>query len=159
MDTFLKGSPSYYNDDKELPILERISKEKKHLYTVEDIAKLLLNPKLKSSKFVTNKVPTMICSSVSFVVDLDSLDAKEDIMSDDMGVWRNNRTDRIDFEVTFQNCAVKDIRKCSSDFLSPNRYMLKRVYHTHLTCQTLRKITAFIHGTYLYVLSIVKCIL
>jgi len=82
MDTFLKGSPSYYNDDKELPILERISKEKKRLYSVEDIAKLLLNPKLKSSKFVTNKVPTMICSSVSFVVDLDSLDAKEDIMSE-----------------------------------------------------------------------------
>jgi len=75
LDTFLKGSPTYYNDDKELPILEKLSKETKCVYSVEDIARLLLNPKLKSSKFVANKVITMICSSVFFVVKVDSLDA------------------------------------------------------------------------------------
>ena len=71
--------------DKELPILEKLSKETKCVYSVEDIARLLLNLKLKSSKFVANKVITMICSSVPFVVNVDSLDAKEDLMSDDMG--------------------------------------------------------------------------
>lgn len=61
-----------------MPILEQICKEKKRLYSVEDIAGLLLNPTMKLSKFVANKVPTMISSSVSFVV---SLEAKEDILS------------------------------------------------------------------------------
>lgn len=81
------------------------------------------------------------------MVDLDSLDAKEDIISDDMGVWRNNRTDKIDIEVSFQDLSVKEVKKCTSGSLAQNRYLLKRVYRTHLTDQTLRKITAFIYGT------------
>lgn len=47
LDAFLNGSPSYYNGDKDMPILERINKEKKRVYTIEDIVKLLLNPNLK----------------------------------------------------------------------------------------------------------------
>lgn len=146
LDAFLKGSPSYYNDDQAMSILERVSKEKKRFYSIEDIVKLLLNPNLNSSTFVATKVPTMICSSVSFVVNLDSLDEREDILSDDMGVWRNNGTDKTSVEVTFQNSLVKSINKCSSDSNSSNSYTVKRVYRTHLTDRTLRKTTAFVYG-------------
>jgi len=88
--------------------LERLRKDKKRLYSVEDIVRLLLNPKLKLSKFVANKVPATISSSMSFVVNLDNLDAKEDTLCDDMGVWQNNRTDKIELDVTFQNSAIRE---------------------------------------------------
>jgi len=65
LNAFLKGTPSYYNGDKAIPMLPI---ERKRLYSAEDILKLLLHSDLKSSRFVATKVPTMICNSVSFVV-------------------------------------------------------------------------------------------
>ena len=143
LDVFLKGSPSYYNDDKDMPILERISNDKKRVYSIEEIVKLLLNPNLRLSKFVATKVPTMICSSASFVVNLDSLDIREDITADDIGVWRNNGTDKTNVKVIFHNSSIKEVKKCSSIV---NSYTVKRVYRTHSTDRTLRKTTAFIYG-------------
>jgi len=104
---FLRRLPTYYNNDKEMPIFGKtIHKDKKRLYSVEDIVRLLLNPKLKSSRFVANKVPATVSSSMSFVIKLDNLDAKEDTLCSDMGVWRNNRTDKIELDVIFQNSAT-----------------------------------------------------
>ena len=143
LDVFLEGSPSYYNDDKDMPILEKISKYKKRVYSIEEIVKLLLNPNLRSSKFIATKVPNMVCSSVSFVVNLDSLDTREDITADDMGVWRNNGTDKSNVEVIFHNNSIKEVKKCSSIV---NSYTVKRVYRTHSTDRTLRKTTAFIYS-------------
>lgn len=69
-------------------VLEKLTMERKRLYSVEDIVKLLLHPDLKHSKFVATKVPTMISNSVSFIVNLDRLEVPDDILSDDMGVGR-----------------------------------------------------------------------
>lgn len=60
--------------------------DRKRLYSVEDIVQLLLHPNLKSSKFVATEVPTMVCHNMSFIVNLDYLDAQDDILADDMGV-------------------------------------------------------------------------
>ena len=123
-----------------MPILERISKDKKRVYSIEEIVKLLLNPNLRLSKFVATKVPNVVYSSVSFVVNLDT---REDITADAMGVWRNNGTDKTNVEVIFHNNSIKEVKKCSSIV---NSYTVKRVYCTHSTDRTLRKTTAFIYG-------------
>ena len=129
LNVFLKGTPSYYDNDIEMPVLEKLTMERKRLHSVEDIIKLLFHLDLKYSKIVATKVPTMVCNSVSFVVNLDHLEALEDILSDDMGVWKNNGTDKTYVNVSFENSIVKIVMKNSSaDAQSVNTYMVKRVY-------------------------------
>jgi len=147
LNAFLKGAPSYYNNDEAMPILEKLPMERKRLYSVDDIIKLLLHPNIKSSEFVATKVPTMICNSLSFLVNLDHLDAPEDILSDDMGVWKHNGTDKTYRNVAFTDTGVSKITPCSSkDAKSASTYMIKRVYRTHGTNRHLKKITAFVYG-------------
>jgi len=147
LSTYIKGTPSYYNGDKEIPILGRILQRRKRIYSVEDITRILLHPSLKSSKFIATKVPTSISESMSFVVNLDCLKAHEDVVADDMGVWRNNGVDLTRVCVSFQDSCPMEIRKLSSkDVHSANTYCVKRVYRIHATDQSLRKITAFVFG-------------
>ena len=114
LNAFLKGAPSYYNRDKAMPILEKLPMERKRLYSVDDVVKLLLHPNIRSSGFVDTKVPTMISNSLSFLVNLDHLDAPEDILSDDMGVWKHNGTDKTYRNVTFKDSGVSKVTLCSS---------------------------------------------
>ena len=100
LNAFLKGTSTYYDDDQEISILEKLTMKIKRLYSVENIIKLLLHPDLKHSRFITTKVPTMISNSVSFIVNLNCLKAPEDVLSDDMGVWKNNGTDKTYVDVT-----------------------------------------------------------
>ena len=88
LNAFLKGTPTYYNDDQEIPILEKLTIERKRLYSVEDIVKLLLHPDLKHSRYVASKVPTMISNSVSFIVNLNCLEAPEDVYQMTWGYGR-----------------------------------------------------------------------
>ena len=84
---------------------------------------------------------------MSFVVNLDCLEAQEDVVADDMGVWRNNGVDLTRVRVTFQDSCPMEIRKVfSKDVHSANTYCVKRVYRIHLTDQSFRKITAFVYG-------------
>ena len=150
LSAYIKGAPIYYNGDKGLPILEKIQLHRKRLYSVEDVARILLHPLMKSSKFVAIKVPTSISESVSFVVNLDCLDAHEDVLADDMGVWRNNGVDLTRLHVSFQNSSPNEVRKVSpKDVHSTNTYCVKRVYWIRATDSSLRKITAFVYGKYL----------
>ena len=127
LSTYIKGTPSYYNGDKDIPILENILLHKKRIYSVEDITHILLHPLLKSSKFVAKKVPMSISESV--------------------GVWRNNGVDLTRVCVMFRNSCPIEIRKLSfKDVHSANIYCVKRVYRIHATDQSLRKITAFVYG-------------
>ena len=130
----------------DLPILEQISYTRKHLYSVEDIVRLLLHPPLKSSKFTCSKVPTSISKGVSFIVDLDSLHSKDDLSADDMGVWKNNRVDTSYVRVTMGTSSVHLVEKYTSKDRKSGTYLVKRVYRTHGTDKSLKKITAFIHG-------------
>ena len=58
----------YYEDDPDLPIFERISPNRKRLYSVEDIVHTLLHPDIHSSPVTCKKVPQYkaihICSHV-----------------------------------------------------------------------------------------------
>ena len=44
----------------------------------------------------------MISNSVSFIVNLNCLEALEDVLLDDMGVWKNNGTDKTYVDVTLE---------------------------------------------------------
>ena len=114
LNAYIKLTPKYYDDDMDLPILEQISYTRKWLYSVEDIARMLLHPSLKSSKFVCTKVPTSASKRVSFVINLDSLDSKDDASADDVGVWKNNRVDTSYIHVTMEKSSVKMAQKRTS---------------------------------------------
>ena len=147
LDLILKGVPSFYSDDCDLPILEWIDPHRKRLYTVEDIAHLLLHPMLQGSQFVSTKVPTSICKGVAFVVDLDRLDSKDDVHADDMGVWKNNGVDTTHVRVTFSQYHVKRVEKCAPPRgHSAHTYAVKRVYRIHDTDRSLKKLTACVYG-------------
>lgn len=155
LDVCVKQEPEYYNGDPSLPILERIAPNRKRLYSVEDIARLLLHPMLKSSKLTCTKVPASICGNVSLVVNLDGLDNPDDVLSDDMGVWRNNGviTDRV--LVKFAANEVQQVEKCSpAGAPSASSYSVKRVYRTHGTDSSLKKLTAYVYGMYIHTLLV-----
>ena len=82
-----------------------------------------------------------ICESVSFMIDIDQLE-REDILSDDMGVWKNNGVDTTFVRVAISKNKVKRVAKCTS----PGSYSVKRVYRTHGTDKSLKKRTTFLYG-------------
>ena len=43
---------------------------------------------LQSSQYISTKVPTSISA---LVVNLDQVDNREDVLSDDMGVWKSKK--------------------------------------------------------------------
>ncbi len=133
-DTKSTNVPKFYNDDPNLPIFMVVNPSRKRLYSVEDIVRILLRPDLQSSGLVCHKVPTSICQSVCFIVDLDSLENKDDILSDDLGVWKNNGIDTTRVKVKFsQSKVVKSVEKCKT---SVGTYSVKRVYRIHGTDNT-----------------------
>ena len=139
--------PEYYCADPDLPIFERIRASRKRLYSVQDVAQILLSPSLLSSKFICSKVPTSICDNVSFVIHLDRLEDKRDVLSDDMGSWKNNGVDTTQICVSLSESEVKSVEKCDVDDDNGfTAYSIKRVYRTHTTDGTLKKLTAYIYG-------------
>ena len=145
---WMKQEPEYYCADPDLPIFERIHASRKRLYSVQDVAQILLSPSLLSSKFVCSKIPTSICENVSFIIHLDRLEDKKDVLSDDMGSWKNNGVDTTHIRVnSFSDSEVESVEKCDAD--DDNgvpTYSIKRVYRTHTTDGSLKKLTAYIYG-------------
>ena len=62
------------------------------------------------------------------------------------GVWKNNRVDTSFVKVTMERSSVRAVVKCSSKDQKSGTYSVKRVYRTHGTAKSLKKITAFING-------------
>ena len=73
------------------------------------------DPKLQSSKWVCSSVPTFISSSVDFVVDTNRLKDKNDLLCDDMGVWKRSAVDTGKYVVKTLNGEVMSTVKSSSD--------------------------------------------
>lgn len=144
---WMEREPEYYCADPDLPIFERIHASRKRLYSIKDVAQLLLSPSLLSSKFVCSKVSTSICENISFVIHLDRLDDKRDVLSDDMGAWKNNGVDTTHICVSFSESEVDSVERCDPvDASGLSTYSIKRVYRTHTTDGSLKKLTAYIYG-------------
>ena len=71
-----------------------------------------------------------------------------------MGVWKNNGVDTSYVRVTMGKSAVHLVQKCSAKDRKSGTYSVKRVYRTHATDKSLKKITAFIYGKYKYTIKI-----
>ena len=137
-----KKEPEFYEGDAQLPIFAHISSAKKHVFQIADSVRCLLHPLLQKSYYCP-KVPTLITSNVSFIVDTSALEDYDDICCDDMGTWKNNRVDKSFFAVKLTENAV-DVAKCASQ--KKDVYMAKRVYRIHGTDKSLKKITTTLYG-------------
>ena len=91
-----------------------------------------------------SKVPTSVSSNVVFVVDVNKLDDPNDLLCDDMGVWRNNGVDNVCYLISLSNGQISTIEK--RFFSDETAYTLKHVYHVHGINAGLKKLTVYIYG-------------
>ena len=61
------------------------------------------------------KFATSICDNVSFVIHLDRLEDKRDVLSDDMGSWKNNGVDTTQFVFRSLSRRSSQSEKCDVD--------------------------------------------
>ena len=145
MKSIAKKAPKYYESDTGLPIFTCLSSSKKRIFTVSDLVTCLLHPR-HDKRFFCRKVPTQISSNVAFIIDTSSLDNSEDIDSDDMGTWKNNRVDKSYVSVEITTNKVSSVAKTSGTSMKNGIFLVKRVYQIHGTDNSLRKITTSIYG-------------
>ena len=139
-------APEYYEGDVGLPIFIRIPHARKRLFTVEDIVCSILWPSL-DKRHICSKVLIAISHNVSFLVDTDKLADPLDILSDDMGSWKNNRVDSIPVMVSKTKTEITSVERSEMPGRNTkNTYMLRRVYRVHRTDKTLKKIIATLYG-------------
>ena len=96
-------------------------------------------------------IPTFVNDNVSLVINLDFLDDSCDVLADNMGSWRNNGVHTTHFNVSVSSIKVKDVTICSS---KDGAYLLRRVYLTHSTDSSLKKLTAHIYGKWIHIIFI-----
>lgn len=95
------------------------------------------------------RFPAVLPTMLTFVVDTNKLGDKEDVAADDMGVWKNNWVDTGYVQVSMVKDEITQAKKCSTPTSnSPLVYTVKRVYRTHETNFSLRKLTASLYGEY-----------
>ena len=86
-----------------------------------------------------------MCENISSIVDVDHLE-DQDVLADDMGVWKNNGVDTSYVHATLSKRKVTHVEKCGPPSSSSDTYKVKRVYRTHATDGNLKKLTTYIHG-------------
>ena len=96
-------------------------------YSIEDAVKVLLHTPAKS---ICTQQPIGCSSSKTFVVDLSKLDHRDDIRSDDLGVWKNQGVKSSYCSVKFQNDDVQRVRVLENK-PAVMRYRLKCTYWSH----------------------------
>lgn len=124
MKSIAKKAPKYYESDTGLPIFTCLSSPKKRIFTISDLVTCLLHDK----RFFCHKVPTQISSNVAFIIDMSSLDNSEDIESDEMGTWKNNRVDKSYVSVEITTNKVSSVAKTSGTSMKNGIFLVKRVY-------------------------------
>ena len=92
----------YYNDNQRLPVYTR----KPRVLKPDEVADILL----EEWDFLPNKVCT--CQSLqiqhhcSFIVDLNSIKDSQDMKCDDLGVWKNNSSNKFTMDVSANEAIV-----------------------------------------------------
>ena len=80
---------------------------------MEDIVSIILWPTL-DKRFIAKKIPIAISHNDSFLVDTEKLADCQDILSDDMGAWKNNRFDSIHVTVSKTETEVQNVQRLQS---------------------------------------------
>ena len=78
------------------------------------------------------------------MVDANSLEDKNDLLCDDMGIWKNNGVDTSHYLVKKLNGEVISTEKLKSS--SDEAFTVKRVYRVHGTYASLKKLTVTVYG-------------
>jgi hypothetical protein len=145
----LNGKPEeYYEGDRRLPIFAKIPGSKKRLLSAEETIRCILHPGYQG-KHICSKAPTAVNHNVMFLVDTSKLEDPADVVCDDLGVWQNNRVDTLHFIVKRDQHMVGEVKKLSGKNRNAAMYTMKRVYRTHGTDKTFRKVTASVTGKYM----------
>ncbi len=132
----------FYNNNPKLPVFHHTSCR----YNARKIAEVLLHTNLPVEKIATSR-PVCVQNNVTFVVDLDKLQKKEDIRADDLGSWHCNGKRLI-------KCEVDKNGKCINVINNPKRhvcsgmYTIIRRYYEHMTARDFKKTIAEILGEY-----------
>ena len=117
----------YFDHNLKLPIYNR----KRCTYSAEDVIRILFE--VEKSKICTAQ-PYGCTKSYTFVIDHTTLDDKDDLKCDDLGVWHHNGVSTLYFDVKFEGPNVKEITRLGSKrpaVLHPSIYALKRCYWRH----------------------------
>ena len=96
------------------------------------LSRILLNPMLDTLGVLCSKVPTSISGNkiMSFVVDTSKLEHKDDIIANDMVMWKNNHVDREKVVATVSTSRVTCVDKCSGQG-STLTHTVNRLYRIH----------------------------
>ena len=84
---------------------------------------------------------------MSSLVNTEELSDPQDILSDNMGAWKNNRVNSIRMKVVKTAEEVAIVKRIESHVKQTlHMYRLQQVYRVHRTDNTLKKIIATLYG-------------
>lgn len=115
-------------------------------YSAEDIVRILLNPNIDHAK-ICKKRPCTVCTSASYVVDLDTLQHPDDVKKDNFGVWKHSGSHDLKFESRINSSGDLEIgRSLLSSADGWEQFSLRRLHSKHPTNPNFRRILSFITG-------------
>jgi hypothetical protein len=100
---------------------------------------LLMNCKQENPEIISTSVPYGVQQNACLVIDLDSLEAREDILSDDNGAWRQNGC-RTKFFATSKNKDGKVMSLTRVGKEERGDIVVRRRYYTCVSCPSYHKI-------------------
>ena len=114
-------------------------------YSAEDIVQILLSPNIDRAK-ICKKRPCGVCTSASYVVDLDSLQHPDDV-KDNFGVWKHSGSHDLKFETRINSSGELEIgRSLLSSSDGWEQFSLRRLHSKHPTNPNFGCILSFITG-------------
>ena len=122
---------SYFENDSSIPIYSRTAPS----YLAESAVEVIFNT---SYDKISSKQPIGVTESSTFIVDTSKLGHKDDIRSDDLGVWRNGGVKSQYCSVTFSDGRVTKALKlsCKPSAMRSSVYRVKRSYWHHADDKT-----------------------
>ena len=137
---------AYSTENEAEPVYE-VPSEK---YTVEEIIRILLNPKIDQSK-VCKQRSLDIVSSSTYVVDLDCLQHLDDIKKDNFGVWTHSGSHTQQFCSRINHDKVEIGRSAfASNGPKWKTFSLRRLHSKHPTNPSFRRIISFVSSMCMY---------
>ena len=128
-----------YKDDNIGPAFLR----RKSAFSWEEIAKILLREYDKEQVCLSQ--PIDFSNNVSLLLDHSKFQNENDIMCDNMGVWKHTGSPKICFTLSDE---ISDISECNTNNTGGGSkvYTLKQVYYRNTYSGDIRKIISTVYG-------------
>ena len=128
---------------RNVPIFERPPPK----YSAHYIMRVLLDPNIDTSRVATGR-PIGSTSNATFIVDLSKLQHPDDVKKDMFGKWEHSGSHPEVFKCSFDDLECVSVEKCAPGASGINVYYLRRLRSYCPTNHDVRRLMAFIHGTY-----------